>query len=342
MLYFCKNFFEAGLLTNFNAHQQFMLSRRHLRIKALQALYAFKQSNNDNLTQGEKQLITSIDKLYELYIHQLSFLVELVRFAEQRIEDSKNKLLPSEQDLNPNTRFISNRFVKQIAMNKDFRRKEEGLKISWSDESEMVRKFYVLLKDTPEFKEYMEKSECTYEDDKEIVNVIFIQYLSEFELLQDYYEDRSIYWSDDYHLVTQMILKTVRGWKENYDEFWRLPVIFRNDSEQGSEDYDFLKKLFRISVAKSREYEQLIQERTKNWELERVALMDVIIIQMAIAEFLNLPTVPVKVTMNEYIEISKYFSTPKSKVFINGVLDKLIQEFTDAGKINKIGRGLRE
>ena len=183
----------------------------------------------------------------------------------------------------------------------------------------MVRKFYVLLKGTPEYAEYMEKEEVSYHDEKEFVALIFSKYLSEFELLQDHYEDRSIYWADDYHLVTQMVLKTIRSWKQQYDEFWRLPVIFRNDSEQGSEDFDFLKKLFRITVAKSKEYEQLIQERTKNWELERVALMDVIIIEMAIAEFLNLPTVPVKVTMNEYIEISKYFSTPKSKVFINGV-----------------------
>ncbi|MFA8449951.1 MAG: transcription antitermination factor NusB [Bacteroidales bacterium] len=312
-----------------------------MRIKVLQALYAFKQSNNDNLTQGEKQLITSIDKLYELYIHQLSFLVELVRFAEQRIEDAKNKLLPSEQDLNPNVRFINNHFVKQISSNKDFRRKEDNYKISWKEDEEMVRKFYVLLKETPEFKEYMAKEECTYNDDKELVVTIFTNYLSEFELLEDFYEDKSIYWADDYHLVTQMIVKTVRSWKNHYDEFWRLPVIFRNDSEQGSEDFDFLKKLFRISVAKNKEYEKIIQERTKNWELERVAIMDVIIIQMAIAEFLNMPTVPVKVTMNEYIEISKFFSTPKSKIFINGVLDKLINEFNEAEKINKIGRGLQ-
>ncbi|MFA8299802.1 MAG: transcription antitermination factor NusB [Hyphomicrobiales bacterium] len=313
-----------------------------MRIKVLQALYAFRQSDNDNLAQGEKQLITGIDKLYELYIHQLSFLVELARFAEQRIEESKNKLLPTEQDLNPNTRFIENKFIKQISDNKDFRRKEENYKISWSEEIEMVRKFYLIIKGTDEYQDYMNASSCSYGDDKAFVEIIIDKYLSEFSLLQDYYEDRSIYWSDDYYLVLIMLSKTLKSWKEHYDEYWRIPVIFWNDTDQSNEDYDFLKKLFRVCIMKSKEYEEIVKEKTKNWELDRVATMDILIIKMAISEFLNFPTIPVKVTMNEYIEISKYFSTPKSKIFINGILDKLISEFNEAEKIHKIGRGLKE
>lgn len=320
-----------------------MLSRRHLRVKVLQALYAWFQSGSTSLDQGDKQLILSINKLYELFIYQLSFLVELTRFAERRIEDNRKKLLPTEEDLNPNMRFVNNRLITAIDNNRDFRRKEALYHINWAEEQEMVRRFYNMLRETTAFQLYMSQPRESFNEDRKLVMFIIENLFAEFELLQSFYEEKSIYFVDDYHLVSYLLLLFVRHIKE--DEFKAdtpLPELLKTEHEQENEDLEFAKQLFRKTIFRSGDWDKEIAKVVDNWELERIAVMDVLIIKMALTELTEFESIPVKVTLNEYIDISKYFSTAKSKVFVNGILDRLVSDFREQGRIRKTGRGLLE
>ena len=319
-----------------------MLSRRQLRIKVLQALYAFFQSKENRIDIAEKQLLKSIEKLYELYIFQLSFILEIFEFAEKRIREAKNKFLPTESDLDPNTKFINNKFLKQLSENKDLLKKINDLKIFWSDEENLIRKTFLKISESNKYKDYMSSSDNSYNADKEIVIKLMKKEISENEVLKNYYEDRSIYWVDDYYTVTMLIVKTIKLFQEDWDEFFPLPSIYKTSDKENNEDSKFIIELFRKTIIHSQEYEQLIDKKTKNWELDRIAIMDIILIKMALAELLEFPNIPVKVTMNEYIELSKLFSTPKSKIFVNGILDKLIVDLNEKNIINKTGRGLME
>jgi N utilization substance protein B len=322
-----------------------MLSRRHLRIKVLQALYAFFQSGANDIAVGEKQLIHSTDKLYELYIHQLSFLVKLTDFTRNRIEDAKHKFYPTEEDLNPNTRLVDNRLILQIEENEDYQRWKNKLRINWSDEENMFLKFLNELKNGEDFNALIKQGKDGYREDKELVNLIILNYLSEFENLRNYYEDRNIYWSDeDFDISLVMLNKTVNSFKENWTAKRHLPPLFKEDDEEENEDEDrkYMIKLFRYCILRSDEYGKLIEEQAENWELERIAIMDIIIMKMALTELIVFPSIPVKVTINEFIEISKSYSSPKSKLFINGILDKLVVKLKMDGSIQKSGRGLME
>jgi transcription antitermination protein NusB len=322
-----------------------MLSRRHLRVKVLQALYAFFQSDGDDIAAGEKQLLKSTDKLYELYIHQLSFLIKMVDFTENRIEEAKKKFYPTEEDLNPNTRLIENRLIRQIEKNKDFLRWRDKLKINWSQEEHLFQKLLVELKNGQDFIEFTNREMSDYNDDKELIALIVMNYLPEFELLRNYFEDQSIYWSDeDYDISLIMLIKTIKSYKEPWGPEHSLPPLFKDDDEGDDvdEDRQYMLKLFRYSILRSQENEKLIEEQAENWDLERIAIMDIIIMKMALTELMIFPSIPVKVTINEYIEISKSYSSVKSKLFINGILDKLVVKLKMDGRIRKTGRGLME
>ena len=322
-----------------------MLSRRHLRVKVLQALYAFFQSDGNDIAVGEKQLLHSTDKLYELYIHQLSFLIKLGDFGRNRIEEAKKKFYPTAEDLNPNTRFIDNRFLLQIEDNKEFQRWKNKLKINWGDEENLFHKLYLEIKSGDDFNEIMKRQNFGYKEDKELINMIVTNYLPEYENLRNYYEDRSIYWSDeDYDISLMMLIKTISMFKENWGPERSLPPLFKEDDmdEESDEDRKYMVKLFRYCILRSDEYGKLIEEQAENWELERIAVMDTIIMKMALAELMVFPSIPVKVTINEYIEISKSYSSAKSKLFINGILDKLVTKLKNDGQIKKSGRGLME
>jgi N utilization substance protein B len=322
-----------------------MLSRRHLRVKVLQALYAFFQSDSDDIAAGEKQLISSTDKLYELYIHQLSFLIKLVDYTRNRIEEAKKKFYPTEEDLHPNTRLIDNRLILQIEENKDFLRWRNKLKINWVEEESLFHKLFLELKSAPDYIEFINRKNNGYQDDKELMDLIVVNHLPEFELLRNYYEDRSIFWSDeDYDISLFMLIKTIRVFKESWGPDHHLPPLFKEEDEGDDvdEDRQYMLKLFRYCILRSREYGLLIEEQAENWELERIAIMDIIIMKMALTELMVFPSIPVKVTINEYIEISKSYSSIKSKLFINGILDKLVIKLKEEGKIRKTGRGLME
>lgn len=322
-----------------------MLSRRHLRIKVLQALYAFFQSDGHDIGVGEKQLIYSTDKLYELYIHQLSFLVKLADHARNRIEEAKKKFYPTREDLHPNTRFIDNRFLLQIDENKDYRRFREKLKINWGDEENIFHKLYNDLRVNPEYLEIIGRDPYGYKDDKELVMLIVTNFLPDLEILRNYYEDRNIFWSDeDFDISIMMLIKTLEFYREGWGPDHRLPPLFKEDKEldETEEDRQFMIKLFRYSVLQSEENGKLIEEQAENWEIDRIALMDIIIMKMALTELIVFPSIPIKVTINEYIEISKSYSSVKSKLFINGILDKLVIKLKKEEKIRKMGRGLME
>lgn len=320
-----------------------MLSRRFLRIKVLQAIYAFMQDGPESINTGERQLLISLDKLYELYIRQLSLLIEISDFARRRLEENKLKFLPTEEDLHPNTRFIDNRVINQLSNNRDYLKKCHSFKISWADEEELIRKLYNLLRESDFFAAYMDGPEPQYKEDKELVEKVFNNIFAESELLQSYFEERSIYWSDDFEISFIMIQKTIRGFQADNDEYTLLPSLLKDENDaDGSEDLEFVKNLYRKTLIHSDEFNTIIADKAQNWELDRIALMDILLLKMAMTEFVDFPSIPVKVTLNEYIELAKSFSTPKSKIFINGILDKLIVEFKASGRLLKTGRGLME
>ena len=324
-------------------HLHFMLSRRFLRIKVMQAIYAFQQEGPESINAGEKQLIVSLDKLYELYIYQISLIIEISDFARKRIEENRLKQLPTSEDLDPNLRFIQNRFINQLENNRDYLKRNAVYKINWVDEDEMIRKFYNLMREDEAYISYMNKPTVSYADEKRVVEMVILRLFSESDHLRSYFDERNIYWTEDFDTAVMMVDKTIKAYKETADEFTSLPTLLKDENNSdGSEDMEFVKHLYRKTLINSNDLNKVISERASNWDLERIAVMDTILLKMAITELIEFPSIPIKVTLNEYIELSKEYSSPKSKIFINGVLDKLIVDYKEQGIIKKSGRGLME
>lgn len=319
-----------------------MLTRRHLRIKVMQAIYAHESIEKESIGEGEKKMLKSFEQLFDLFVYQLSFLVEVFDLAEKKIEEGKNKLLPDRDDLDPNTKFIENRLVDKIRNNRDYINNYNRLKINWRHEHfDIVRKIYNDIRTDSGYQNYMDKKESSFKEDQKMLVYIVKEFISDCQSLMNIYEEQNIFWEEDYYAVNMMLIDFIESMKPNDDEFQKLPPVFKDLDDLGkSEDKQFAVDLYRSTVAQEDKYENVIASRAKNWEFERIAKIDVILLKMAIAELLNFYSIPIKVTMNEYIEISKYYSTPKSRVFINGILDKLIVEFKEEEKINKTGRGL--
>ena len=315
-----------------------MLSRRQLRSKCLQALYAYFQSNNTNIALGEKELLHSIEKVYDLYLYQLSLLIEVVNYADSKLQEAKQKRLPSPEDLSPNTKFVDNRLIGKLKINHQLQKELAKHRINWSNDIEFVRNLYQEIRNSQEYNDFMASSESSFDEDKQFIISVYKNHIAGSISLDQYFEEKSIYWSDDIELIDSMVIKTFKSFIEHSDEYHPILNLY-NDEE---EDKEYVLQLFRKTIINSAEYEQIIASKTKNWEVERIALMDILIMKMAICELLNFPSIPVKVTLNEYIDISKRFSTPKSKLFVNGILDKLIADFKEQDKIKKTGRGLLE
>lgn len=317
-----------------------MINRRFLRVKVLQAVYAYLGSGEDVVENGVKHLLESIDKMKDLFVWQLSFLVETKRFAENRIEENKRKNFPTQEDLHPNMRYVENKVLNALENNRDLRKEEERLKINWADHQDIVRNYYNMMRDTQEYKDYMSDSVDNFEHDKKFIVKMINEYFADLDLLQDFYEEKSIFFVDDYHLVSSMLVKFFADMKASFNEFSLLPTIYKTENDAVNEDKEFVKNLFRQVLKHDDEYGKLVGANTSNWEKERVCVMDMIILKLALTEFLCFPYIPVKVTMNEYIEISKYFSTPKSKIFVNGILDRILKKLTEENAIVKKGIGL--
>lgn len=319
-----------------------MLTRRYLRMKVLQELYAFSRKEENEYGTAEKELLKNINKVYDLYIHQLAFILEIRDFSRRRIEDARNKFYPTHEDLNPNLKFINNRLLQQLEDNRSFKRHREGLKVNWSDEKDLVRKSFNRMRDSKGFKDYMNGKKDSYTHDKDFL-ISYVQHvLPDDELIKSYYEDKYVFWVNDFDATLIMLEKTFRSFKSEQDTFTPLPSIYSApyDENNRNDDQEFVKRLFHTVISNDSHYDTIITERTDNWDFDRIALMDILIIKMAISEFTEFETIPTKVTMNEYIELSKVFSTPKSHVFVNGMLDKILNVLQEQGKVKKIGRGL--
>lgn len=313
-----------------------MLNRRHLRIKVLQALYAYFQSEEENYVRVEKDLMEAVEKIYDLYIYMFLSFSELEFFANQRIEESKKKILPNEEDMNPNLKFVNNQIIQILEDSAELRRISEERKVNWTGDAqkEMFRKMFLHIRESEVYFQHMNNGVEGFEEDREFAMQLFKIEIANYPALYHYFEEKSIHWLDDIDLACTMVLKTIKGMEEG--KLLSLMPLYKPDDDEK----EFIRELLRKTISMDSENEQLIDELTKNWELDRIAKMDVILMKMAVTELQIFPNIPTKVTLNEYIEISKFYSTPKSNGFINGVLDKAIDRLNTEGKIKKSGRGL--
>jgi len=312
-----------------------MISRRLLRIKALQTLYAYYKAGREEMGRSEKELHINIDKTFELYHYLLLLIIDVSLYAESRIEIARNKRIPTSEDINPNTRFLDNRLVDQIRNNDSLLRYVDQYKLNWSFYPELIKDIYLKVIECEEYAAYMQNEECSYANDKKLITQIYTNIIFPNELLSSILEEQSIYWNDDLEFITNMIVKTFRKFKESDGPGRSLMTLYKND-----EDRDYVVRLFRQTILNRDEYVEYIKINTRNWDLERIAFMDILIMQMAIAELVAFPSIPTKVSLNEFLEISKFYSTTKSNIFINGVLDKVLLQLKEEKKVQKAGRGL--
>lgn len=314
-----------------------MLNRRHLRIKVLQALYAFFQSDSDDFGKTQKELTLSVERIYDLYLCLLLSFSELKAIGEHRIAENKKKIRPSDEEINPNLKFVNSVITSILENNIELREACEKRKVNWvgDEHQEMWRKIYLQIRESEVYFSHMNNEASGFEEEKAFAIDLFKADIANSEILYNYFEEKDIHWIDDIDLACSMVVKTIKAF-EPEGKNGILPLYKDKEDEVA-----FINDLLKKTVAMDKENEQIIDDYTKNWELDRIAKMDVILMKMAITEIQIFSNIPTKVTLNEYIEISKFYSTPKSNAFINGVLDKVIDKLNTEGKINKIGRGLK-
>lgn len=313
-----------------------MLNRRHLRIKVLQALYAYFQSEEESLKKTENELITSVDRIYDLYLYLLLSFGELKELAEHRMDENKKKIRPGEEDLNPNRKFVDSLLIAKLGESYELRLASEDRSVNWvGDENrEMFRKMFMQMREDETWFTYMNNGNSGFEEDVQFAIALFRNDIANSPLLYHFFEEKSIHWMDDIDLACTMVIKTLKGATEN-EKLDVMPLYKDKEDEQ-----EFIRTLLRKTISMDSENLALIDDLTKNWELDRIAKMDILLLKMAITELQVCKNIPKKVTLNEYIEISKFYSTPKSHGFINGILDKAIERLESENKILKIGRGL--
>ncbi|MEN8117248.1 MAG: transcription antitermination factor NusB [Bacteroidota bacterium] len=312
-----------------------MISRRIIRTKVLQVLYAYYSSEEKSINNTEKELFFTLQKSYDLYHYLFALVIEVTNYAENRIEIKRNKHQPTYEDLHPNTKFISNQVIQQLRNNKQLNLYLEQKKMSWKDEPELIKELYLLMLEWDGYEGYMEDKTRSYIDDRRFIEKLFNKIILVSEDLYNVLEEQSIYWNDDVEFVISMITKTLKKFNELSDSGQGLMPMFKDH-----EDKEFAQELIRKTIINHDELQELVKEHSKNWDVDRIAFMDILIMQLAIAEFLYFPTIPTKVSLNEYIELSKFYSTEKSRNFINGILDKTLKDLKRSDKINKTGRGL--
>lgn len=311
-----------------------MVNRRHIRIKVMQSIYAVLQSKSDNLPKEEKFLLFNIKKATDLYVLQLLLLVEIRNLALEHMEIKKKKYLATDEDKNPNLRFVNNEIIQLISDSPEIKEFKSNSKlIDWKDNREYVRILLDEMMESDMYTDYLNSEKTGFFEDRSFIQELFKNIVAPNEKLFDYYESLNLSWVDDYPLVNTTILKVLKQTENN--EFITLKQL-----EVKPDDEEFLVELFRKTILHQQEFTSEIDEKTPNWDTERIADMDMILIKMALTEFLYFPSIPTKVTINEYIEIAKDYSTRKSSYFINGVLDKLLKDYNKTGRLNKIGRGL--
>jgi N utilization substance protein B len=312
-----------------------MFSRRLLRIKVLQILYAYYKADGKTFASTEKDLLFSLEKSHQLYHLLLQLILEVVDYAESRIMQAREKRIPTEQDLNPNTRFIDNQVIKQLRNNSQLRAYLQKHPLSWGQYPEIVKNLYSYIIDAEFYDHYMNHQEPSYQHDKQIIERIYANIIMNYEDLYINLEEQSIFWTGDVDFIIKMILKTLKKFSQDQVEEVTLMPMFKE-----KDDLEYAKKLLRKTIKNEKDCLDLIKATANNWELERIAFTDSLILQLAISEVMEFPTIPVKVTINEFIEIAKLYSTHKSSQFINGILDSIIAGLRSEGRFVKQGRGL--
>src|SRR5574344_15692 len=312
-----------------------MISRRIIRIKVMQSLYAFHSSPDQTINLAEKELFFSINKSYDLYHLLLQLLVEIQDFAFNRIEQNKLKNLPTKEDLSPNLKFFKNEILVKLSENIALKDYLEKNKLSWNDHPELIKKLFTELSESDTYINYMSTEENSIEEDRKLIEFFLTDILPCSDDLYQILEEQSIYWNDDIEFVVGMIIKTIKKFKISTPDFKSLMPLFKDE-----DDKDFAKQLFRKATLKTEEHREIIKKHLRNWDLDRVAFIDVLIMEMALCEFLYFPSIPTTVSLNEYIDLARFYSTSKSQTFINGILDKILKSLKDEGKISKVGRGL--
>ncbi len=313
-----------------------MLNRRYLRIKVLQALYSFYRDDRFDLPLKEKELKNSVDKIYDLYLYLILILKELRTIAERTIEERKKKLMPTADDLNPSTRFINDPVLLKIHTSPLLSRLKKERVIMWEiDEDTDIKKIYSDILASAEYKAYCAAAAVSFEESKKFIHVIYKKFISENESIKQHLFEKNIHWAGDYTLGILCIFKTLKGLKEDGD-IDLLPLYKADD------DFEYMITLFRHTILDEVSVSAILKDKISNWDPERIAAIDMLLMKMAVTEIMQFPGIPVKVTLNEYIEISKVYSSPKSNTFINGILDAVVKDLRSQNKLAKTGRGLIE
>ena len=313
-----------------------MLNRRHIRVKVMQTMYAFKGSESDDFSKDQKFLLFSIDNMYNLYLLLMSLLIEVQKRAESDLQKKQQKHLATKEDKDPNRKFVNNQLLKLLRENKTLQSQFETNKITnWELDGEYIDIIFKDILASDLYKDYMKTRVSDFKEDKDFIVDVFKDIIAPNEKLYEYMEDKNLTWLDDLPTVNTTILKLLRKVKEASPEQYFTPKLYKD-----AEDKEYAIDLFKKTLLNQTAINEEISQKTKNWDADRIATVDYVLLQMAICEIRNFPSIPVKVTINEYLEISKEYSTPKSSIFINGILDKLVKEYEASGELKKVGRGL--
>lgn len=313
-----------------------MVNRRHIRVKVMQSIYAMHQNGSDDLLKEEKFLYYSIDAIQDLYLIMLSALIEICKKETIFLHLSSQKHLATPQERKPNEKFIKNAIFQILAENNSLSIALENRKIdNWNLNDDYILLLLNDIKQSKLYENYMRNAVNTFEEDKEFIVDLFMEVIVPNEKLYDYLEDNKLTWIDDIPVVNTEIIKQLKAIKNVEEGGFRVPKLFKDN-----EDKDFVRDLFRKTVLNEKELAKEYDDKTPNWDSDRIAEIDTIILKMAICEFLKFPSIPVKVTLNEYLELAKEYSTPKSSIFINGILDNLVKELETNKRFQKVGRGL--
>lgn len=312
-----------------------MVSRHYLRTKVLQAIYAHDINPTEDIVKGEKKLTQSVESCYTLFLYLFSIIPELKRYRLNKMEDAKTKMTPTEEDLNPNTKFVDNLMIDQIENNATLKKEWVNHRINWGNDFDFIAHIFQEITTLNEYNTYLANENRSYDEDKELILNIIDKVFAHSQLLHWFFEEKNIHWFDDYNTALLMLYKNINLFKEAKGENCKiLPLVKSND------DITFYKTLYTKTLLNDEVYKELIVPHLKNWEAERVMGIDMILMKMAICELIHFPTIPVKVTLNEYIELAKWYSSMKSGTFVNGLLDKVVMDLKTQNQIHKTGLGL--
>ena len=306
-----------------------MINRELIRIKTVQLTYAYYQNGSKNIDSAEKELLFSLSKAYDLYNFLLALIVSITREAQRHLEVAQSRAQREGTEM-PSQKFVNNRFALQLEGNKMLNDFMETQKKTWNDEPEFLKKMYQLVADSQIYKDYMASPEDSYEADRELWRKLYRTLIQHNDDLDALLEEQSLYWNDDKEVVDTFVLKTIKRFEEKNQSHQELLPEYDNE-----EDKDYARKLFRATIMNGDEYQHFMSEASRNWDFSRLAYMDIIIMQIAIAEMMTFPSIPLNVTINEYVEIAKLYSTPRSASYINGMLDAIARHLTKTGKLLK-------